>query len=259
MPSTMPSVPSAPTGHVHEPVDVRDEVALGRARGGVPASRKLSTQACWWRGVVAVAQRVRLPAAGPADGVVVGARGAGDRSSSARPRWSSSTVPVDEEDVALGGDGVGAPSSARSGRRRRRAGSRRPGCRRGRRSAASARRATTPRPRRPGRRRPRRARPATAAIGAHRPAAGTSSVFSNARCRSGRRGRGTGRGSGRRRRQAVTPHRRRGVAGAVVERVGGVGQRARARRARPAARSTAPGARLAVEVQRAVVVDRAPT
>ena len=34
-------------------------------------------------------------------------------SSSARPRWTAARVPGDEEDVALGGDRVGAPSSAR--------------------------------------------------------------------------------------------------------------------------------------------------
>ena len=47
MPSTMPSVPSGSTGHVHEPVDVATHVALAQPVARRRPARKFSTQACW--------------------------------------------------------------------------------------------------------------------------------------------------------------------------------------------------------------------
>ena len=143
MPSTMPSVPSAPTGTFMNQLMFDTRSRLPRP-WRAPAARKLSTQACWWRGVVAVAQRVRLPAAGPADRVVVGARAWRRSSSSGVPSLERSDGAGDEEDVALGGDRVGRRVALGGVVRRRRAGSRRPGCPRGRRCAASGPAGTTP-------------------------------------------------------------------------------------------------------------------
>ena len=79
---------------------------LPRPRRECPRARKFSTQACWCLGVVAVAQRVRLLAAGAADGVVA-PHVVAVTVISGRPSLDSSSVPGDEEDVALGDDRVG--------------------------------------------------------------------------------------------------------------------------------------------------------
>ena len=113
------------------------------------ASRKLSTHACWWRGVEPVAQRVRLLAARPADGVVALAVGRGDGHHRAalvreqlRARRPGRCSPARRS--------CRARCSARPGRRRCRGGSRRPGCPRGRRSRSVHPGSTTCGPRRAG-------------------------------------------------------------------------------------------------------------
>ena len=70
MPSTMPSVPSASTGTFMNQLMFDDEVALAEPVPDALGEEVLDAGVLV-RGVVAVAQRVRLPAARAADGVVV--------------------------------------------------------------------------------------------------------------------------------------------------------------------------------------------
>ena len=69
----MPSVPSASTGTFMNQLMLRDEVALAQAVPRALGEEVLDARVLV-TGVVAVAQRVRLLAAGAADGVVAAAR-----------------------------------------------------------------------------------------------------------------------------------------------------------------------------------------
>ena len=91
-------------GHVHEPVDVRLQVALAQAVGAELVHEVLHAGVLGV-GVVPVAEGVRLLGAGAADRVVAGARRARDRHHRVALGGHQHRA-RDEEDVALGDDRV---------------------------------------------------------------------------------------------------------------------------------------------------------